>query len=345
MKKYTVIEGNTGVLELVDEQGNKDIYRPDCDLDKARALLYEFYKLETTEGTKVKDAFQREGIDWFPTAVSQLYWQFFWQFFRYKPLVEACIKGEKDFVCNSPGKFANLIRSINRSCGLQPRTVRDVLKKIFYTLVQLRNRFVVRKRGDILFFRYGVNDFRTNELYGDLRKKYQVTQITGVTVQELVRHLLDSQIYILSGGSPRSSFNVNLPDDAPAIHKAALCYAQDIINTHLMAYKSHSKLIRNYRYKLFFGIDDANFVYPVLYAAQDAGIKPLGIQHGGYERRHEAYIMHGIERYRWYDNVLVWGEYWKDVILKHSSIFSDKFHILASNKNAYDYTSCQIRFM
>jgi len=339
MNKYTVTEGNTGVLELVDEQGNKDIYQPNCDLDKAQALLYEFYELgTTTDGTKVKDAFQRNGIDWFPTAVSQLYWGFLWQFIKYKPLAEAWIKGEKDFVCNSPGKFANLICSMKMSLGLQFLTGRDTLKKIYYALIQRRNRFVVRKRGDILFFRYGVNDFKTNELYGDLRKRYQVTLVTGVTVRELVRHVFNSQIYILADRSPLPSFKNSLPDDTPEIHKMALCYAQNVINTHLMAYQSHSNLVRHFSYKLFFGLDDANHVYPVLYAAQDVGMKTLGFQHCCYERRHVAYIMHGIEHYRWYDNVLVWGGYWKDVILRHSSIFSENFHILASNKHTYDYT-------
>ena len=40
MKKYSVKEGITSVLELIDEAGNVEIFQPDCDLDKAQALLY-----------------------------------------------------------------------------------------------------------------------------------------------------------------------------------------------------------------------------------------------------------------------------------------------------------------
>ena len=45
MKRYSVKEGNTGVLELIDDAGNVEIYQPDCDLDKAQTLLYQFYNI------------------------------------------------------------------------------------------------------------------------------------------------------------------------------------------------------------------------------------------------------------------------------------------------------------
>ena len=94
---------------------------------------------------------------------------------------------------------------------------------------------------------------------------------------------------------------------------------------------------RHFDYKLFFGLDDANIVYPLIYAAQDVGIKTLGFQHGVYARRHEAYVMQGIKKYRWYDNVLVWGEYWKSNVLKNSRLYSSTYHIVSSNKHDYDY--------
>ena len=77
MKRYSVKEGNTGVLELIDDAGNIEIYQPDCDLDKAQTLLYQFYDIPTNSGMNVKDAFVRDDIDWFPTTISMLFWQYF----------------------------------------------------------------------------------------------------------------------------------------------------------------------------------------------------------------------------------------------------------------------------
>ena len=81
MKNYTVKEGSTGILELIDEVGNISFFQPDCDLDKTRELLYKFYNLKTNKGKLVKESYQYNDIDWFPTTVSRLYWHYFYSFY------------------------------------------------------------------------------------------------------------------------------------------------------------------------------------------------------------------------------------------------------------------------
>lgn len=338
MKKYTVKEGDTGVLELRDQNGNIEIYQPDCDLDKAQYLLYEFYELKTADGLKVKDAFQIDGVDWFPNSVSMLYWQYFFQVVKYRTLIDQYIAGEIQFSQIAPGRFNNLIRMLGAQSGKRQK-VEKLLKSLYHWTVSTRNRFIVKKSGDLLFFRYGIDDFRTAELLNKLEERFSVLQVTWVPVKKLPKHFFDKSVYLSSSASARIKRSVTLRDNPDFIFQSALGYAQSVINTQIATLKSHRNVFRHLNYLLFFGIDDANVVYPVLYAAQEAGMKTLGIQHGmGALRRHEAYIMHGIERYRWYDNVLVWGEYWKQNILKHSKLFSNSFHILASNKHSYDYS-------
>jgi len=338
MKKYRVKEGVSGVLELTDEQGRTTVFHPDCDVDKALAMLYEFYDLRTVDGVKVKDAFVRDGIDWFPTAVSMLCWHFFWKFIKYRPLIEDALNGDTAFVCVSARRFSVLLDRICESRASCWSGIRKTVKKIYGRLVRLRNRLVVKRQGDILFYRYGTDDFRTNELFQELSARFRVTQVTGLRLKELLRYFFDPEVYIVTAGLPGKDFDVNLPEKTSIVYHQALSYARDIINGHYRSYCAHSRLLKKFFYKLFFGLDDANFVYPILYAAQDAGIRTLALQHGVYMRRHEAYILKNIERYRWYDNVLVWGKYWKEVILKHSDLFSEDFHILAGNKHVYDYT-------
>ena len=126
-------------------------------------------------------------------------------------------------------------------------------------------------------------------------------------------------------------------DDTDLVFKYAISYAESVVNTHRYNYGVNLANFKHFEYQLFFGLDDANTVYPLIYAAQDAGIKTLGFQHGAYARRHEAYVMPGIEKYRWYDSVLVWGEYWKSNILKNSRLYSSTYHIVSTNKHYYDY--------
>ncbi len=337
MKRYRVKEGNTGVLELVDEQGRTEIYQPDCDIDKARDLLYEFYECETTTGTKVTDAFQKEDMDWFPTAVSFVHWQIFYQFVKYRPLVQSYFDGDMQFKFESSGRFLNLIKAIDTSNKQDTGSIRALFKKVYHGFIQIRNRIIVKKEGDIFFFRYGISDFRTAELLQSLRKRFQVTQVVNAPVKEIFKHFFDPQLYILTAAKPGSEFTVTLPEGSAPIFKTAINSVKTVINGHLSGYNSHSRVMQKLHYQLFFGIDDTSIIYPLLYSAQDAGMKSLGIQHGIYTRLHEAYIMNGIERYRWFDNVLVWGEYWKKIILRSSSMFEEGFHMLASHETSYSY--------
>lgn len=338
VRRLQVREGNTGVLELVDENGNKENYQPDCDLDKTQILLNEFYTLKTTTGVKVKDAFQKNGTDWFPTSASMLYWQYFLQVVKYKPLVEAYLKGDSVFECTTPGRFSNLLKAIDLSHGKTIWCLGGIPRRIYHTAVQFRNRLATSRKGDILLFRYGLHDFRTNELLQSLSEKYKVTQVTNASAKDIIQHLFDRSLYIVTASPPGADFTVTLPDETATIFKAALHYAQSLINSNIAGYRSHAKVIQKLEYRLFFGIDDTNIVYPLIYAAHNAGIKTLGIQHGAYTRREASYILKGLERYRWYDNVLVWGDYWKEVVQRNSKLFAKEFHISASNKHQYDYS-------
>ena len=96
-----------------------------------------------------------------------------------------------------------------------------------------------------------------------------------------------------------------------------------------------SKIFKHLNYKLFLGLDDANVIYPLIYSSKEVGIRTVGIQHGLYARRHEAYILNSIDHYDWYENVIVWGKYWQDVVEKNSKVFSSNFHLIGSNKHTY----------
>ena len=116
MKIFVVSEGNTGILYLTDkESGEETIYHPNCDLNLTRDFLYEFYDQITLSGEKVKDSFADGGVDWFPLTVSQLYWQFFFQFIKYQPLIEEWYNNKVNFEFDGVGKFKKLIDSLTAS--------------------------------------------------------------------------------------------------------------------------------------------------------------------------------------------------------------------------------------
>jgi len=62
MKIFIVDEGSTGILKLTDQDKNVTIFQPDCDLDKVKDYLYEFYNMETSLDLVVKNSFFYDAI-------------------------------------------------------------------------------------------------------------------------------------------------------------------------------------------------------------------------------------------------------------------------------------------
>ena len=121
------------------------------------------------------------------------------------------------------------------------------------------------------------------------------------------------------------------------VFESALQYSQNIIASNRSIQHDFAPFLEHKSFIALVGLDDCNYVYPYVYAAQDAGIKCCGIQHGTYAELHEAYVMRNLSSHRWYDYLFVWGQYWKDVFLEHNGVFTTNNVRIASNKHKYDY--------
>ena len=342
IKIYNVNEGDSGVLYLTDQYGNTEIYQPDCDLDKTQELLYEFYQLKTNKGTLVKDAFVIDGHDWFPNTVSTLYWQYFFQVIKYRTIIDKYIKGEIVFSNISTGRFLKLISLID---GCSDNILKRYAKNIYNKIICLRNLLVVRKNGDILLFKYTIDDFRIKEISQELESEYNILNVCWVSKKNVLKNLFNRDIFYYTFPSPICDNKVAIVDESSFIFTQAISLVQTTINTQIRAKNNIIKTFRRLNYKLFLGLDDANVVYPLIYSSKEVGIRTVGIQHGLYARRHEAYILNSIDHYDWYENVIVWGEYWKDIVVKNSKLFSNDFHLIGSNKHTYkvsvnNYNEC-----
>ena len=82
IKKVSIYEGSTGILKLIWGDGSTETVAPITDLDGAINLLYCFYFTKTQDGVFVKDSFHEDEIDWFPTCISLLYWQYFYTYIK-----------------------------------------------------------------------------------------------------------------------------------------------------------------------------------------------------------------------------------------------------------------------
>jgi len=339
IKKYNVIEGGSGVLTLIDVDSEiRKIYQPDCDLDSARKMLYEFYEMPTSAGSIVKNSFNIKGTDWFPSTVSQLYWHFFWQYVKYKPLIDKWKAGEIEFVHTSSGRFSTLLKYLKDSYKISAKLK---IKLKLNRLLMLRNeKVVINEDSNILFLRSNLSDFRTTELLAQLKNNFSVIQLAHVSIQDIVRNWYNRNVvfapYSVEGNSDIFS-SVELNNCQYWLYVYALRYVKYVINSHLKSIECVKPFFDKHKFVAFVGLDDCNYPYPYIYAAQDLGIQCVGIQHGGYASRHEAYVMRNLTSHRWYNHLIVWGEYWRDLLLQNNKILQkDQIHI-ASNKHFYDY--------
>ena len=141
MKKiYSVKEGSTGVLYLTDSDGNIEVFQPNCDIDKTQKYLYKYHECLASDNVKIKNSFTRKKIDWYPSAISMLYWQFFYQYVKYESLIEMWKREEVYFKDIAPGRFRTLIQQLE----LKPNKYNyfnNMIRSIVSSLAMIRNTY------------------------------------------------------------------------------------------------------------------------------------------------------------------------------------------------------------
>lgn len=346
---YRAREGNTGILYLTDAEGKENRFIPDYDLDKARELLLEFQELKDARGKSIKDNYWREGYNWFPTTVSYLYWHVFFVYVKYKPLVDQALDKKIGFQFENKADLYRVVAVLEGE-----ETGNKIKMMMFRTLVRLNNWLVVRLFPvELLFFRFSMDDFRSVEIrktLDELGAAYIQVVPPGRLV-DIVSNILRMMPYYYYGGiSSRKTvdhqydFN-GLDKYKKHLFERAAHQVDRMISAYVKEYKIHLRRLENTRLKIWYGFDDSNgYIFPLLYACQQRGIKTIGHQHGAYVRRHASYVMEGIEKgsYKWFDKVIVWGDYWKDHLLKISSVYSPDMLVVGSNKVKWGYGSGQV---
>jgi len=340
---YSVKEGSTGVLYLTDEKGHTKIYQPNCDLDKSQQYLYKYHALSICNNEPIKESFVVNGIDWYPASVSMLYWQFFFQYVKYESLILDWKSGKVGFSHIDQGRFKKILILLGYGENHRGSLVVNILRKILSRVTMIRNKLLVNSDvKKILFLRLGLDDFRTNEILQDLQKDFSVVQLIPFPKRKIIRTILDPSVCILpisyKNHSHADLSEIRVNDETDWLYQYAISYTKELIFQHITSYKLFNGYMSIATYRLFVGLDDCNYPYPYIYSAQDNGLKCIGIQHGGYAKRHEAYVMNGLNSHRWYDYLLVWGEHWKKVFLDNNEIFPAKNVIVTTNKHNYDYT-------
>ncbi len=345
IEQYRVREGNTGILYLTDAQRKEERYIPDYDLDKARTLLLEFQELRDVNGKSIKDNYWRDGYNWFPTMVNLIHGRIFFNYVKYKPLIDKSIDGNVQFVFENKAEFQRIVAVI------KGRPEGNVFKKrVFNWILRLNNWSVMREySAELLFFRFSPDDFRTanaKKVLDELQTNY--IEVLAPDRKLLLRNLVRRRPYYFFGGLAfknifRHSYRIEGGDPYKKVLFAmAIRGIEEMMSSFVMEYRRHCAAMKGKNFKTFYGIDDTQVVYPILYACQHLGIKTITHQHGAaYNKRHASYVMEGIrkEDYKWFEKIIVWGKYWKRILLDNSMVYSDDMFIEGATLFEFNYSN------
>ena len=345
-KHLKVREGNTGILYIIDQGCSRDKYIPNYDLEETRSLLLEFQQLKNTEGRFLKDNYWHEGLNWYPSMVSFLYWHVFFLYVKYKPLVYKFIDNEIEYQFENDASFKNLISFFKGNYNHK-----TFKKLIFYTLVNINNKLMIKKYPySLMVFRFSFDDFRSveiNKILHEQNVKY-IQIVPPGRIVDVLKFLFQKQPYYYYGTTPNKNifnykYNLQKYDKYKKyLFQKAINFVEVTISRYIKEFNRHLNRLKNSSIKIFYGFDDCNgYIFPILYACSKNNIKSIGHQHGAYVKRHAGYIMEGIEKenYKWFDKLIVWGKYWKDHLLSISNIYNPENIVIGSNKLTRDYSS------
>jgi hypothetical protein len=338
-----VREGSSGLLYLTNVKGENELFIPNYDMDAAISLLQEFQQLRQTNGVPITASYQFEGFNWYPSMVSFLFWYVFFPFVKYQPLITDYAVGRKRFLWENHGTFRSFLDLMGRA------RAPSLKSRLHYYLVKWSNRCVVRRnRVPLLYFSFGRNDFRGKEIRKILQQlgcKF-IEVVPRTSFLNILRNLFrGGKDYYYGREAMGNRFHytydiTSLSSEKQKLFALAIRAVERSITSYLVEYNHHRKALASCSAHTFYGLDDINgYIFPLLYACRKRGIRTIGHQHGAYVRRHVGYMMPGIENkeFIWFDRLIVWGEYWKEKLLKVSKVYRPDFFIVGANKFRQTY--------
>lgn len=346
-----ILELNGGILRLNFEGGREEVFIPDNDLDKAIKLLLKCFALKTMDGISIKKKYICRGWNWFPTTVTDLFWYSFYPYIQYEKILKKIDRLNLKVRFINKGRFWE-VYGIYKGIDKLPFK-RGFFSELYNFLQYANNYFAILRNSkkDTLFYTRTLKNFRSEyveKVLNDMGVKY--IKALNINKKNLAESLMGFGgyyfIYFLKNGNMfRNSYNLDLFKKDRLLSnyvKNAISHMEVLISKSVLEYEIHLKLLAGSKIKRFFSYDETfSFIYPIIYACKKLNIKTIAFQKGYYAKRQVEYMMPGLEDapYQWFDKIIVWGEYWKNKLLKNPHIKRDSIIIGANKHIRFDYES------
>lgn len=344
-------EGNTGVLALTHDDGRRETYIPKWDKDVALSLLVEFQNLRNGSQKSLKDNYWYDGFNWYPSAVVAIYHYILLNYVKYEELLWKTLLEGQALQFDNHANFS-FIYHLVKNGGPSRRSFVDKIKNTILNIsIDYHNRMIIsREKARVLFHSFYLGDFRHREIQAGL-DRLSVRYIQTATLESfkylLHRMYKPGPVFIYTYADPsrpvfQYDYDVsNMPNRIQVLFNSAAKHINSQISFNIYSYKKHVRHLKNSKIDTYIGWEDMQRGFSLATACKKSGIHTVAWQHGAYVRRLPEYILYGLNEkdLMVYDRLLLWGQYWKDQLLRYSKAHRAERLVVGSCKMTYDYST------
>lgn len=319
---------------------------------KALDLLRDINALQTESGEFIYSLYKQGDTHLWPLLQEHLYWEYLQSYIKYRDVinwlstqdrrsVQTNVRGLMIWMDLMDGNFAQ------KNAKHQSRGIRHKIEVMFLFLNAILCGLFVRLTGS-RFLLWSLNcvwskqwiDYRLKDVYAMLWEEgfpfLEGFPFPGF--KNILKRLLGSRrlafyapnVLRVSHEACQTTHHVDyrwnsVADLSPDLLRKLVSHFEILMNN--MSRQSHlmERLMKLAHIHKIVGIDEHTSFGAMICAARAAGISTLGLQHGVFHKYSIGWTTPGIpsEFTAGYNEILVWGPFWRDLLAKLSSTYRD----------------------
>ena len=334
----TIIEDKNESVCVINENGDKKIFFPDFNLNKSKELLSKFNNIQTEDGRCISELWSHNDYYLFPALQEWLYWDYFVHIVKHKDA--------RNYIKERSCTFENL--NYYRVSGLQRiytllnvHKRNTIIEKIIYNILSGIARGLSDPNKTILVDE-GDSSFRYQNLKKVLKRNVKYSGVLKINKNILTRwdrkslYTGHKMIFFIKNDFKFDYSKLKFLHDY--ITESEFYRLIGAIDYRAQEVKEEAALLEKYIQKKdldrIITYDQIEGNLALILASKKMGIKTYGYQHGVITKQHAGLL--GFCSPREYcnlvpDKIIVWGEYWKEKLIKYSNKYNQSNILVGVN--------------
>lgn len=336
---HKIVEHKNNIIEILDRNNKQVVFKPTINLDVSKKLLEQFNQLLTSSGKGIYECWKYDQYYIYPGFQNWLYWDFF------VPLVQHIeafhfLRNKKVTFHSLPyytfGGMERVYRALNHSDSFSKRN--------FFNLVAGILRWKT-KPSEIVISDDGPDGFRYRRLKEEIGGLSSFSRCEPINKNSLLRLLKETKTVPLSKKAIRYSPPPDIDYEGASFLKPYLNrkeFMQLLSAIHRKCFdtiteaKALDRFLSCHSVKHFMGYDQIEETLSWIIACKKHQVPTTTFQHGVLTKYHSGWMGYDIPTKYCNavpDQLVVWGNYWKNALIKYSNKYNSNNIVVGSHLN------------